>query len=40
MSYSRARNTQLQRLTDPMIWRYGQMQPTSWDDAPSILLPP
>ncbi len=33
MSYSRARNTQLQRLTDPMIWRYGQMQPTSWEDA-------
>ena len=25
--------TQLQRLTDPMVWRYGQMQPTSWDDA-------
>ena len=33
MSYSRARNTQLQRLTDPMVWRYGQMQPTSWGDA-------
>src|SRR5258706_3957404 len=33
MSYSRARNTQLQRVTDPMVWRYGQMQPTSWDDA-------
>jgi arsenite oxidase large subunit len=33
MSYSPARNTQLQRLTDPMVWRYGQMQPTSWDDA-------
>ncbi|NGO52735.1 arsenate reductase (azurin) large subunit [Allomesorhizobium camelthorni] len=33
MSFSRARNTQLQRLTDPMVWRYGQMQPTSWDDA-------
>ncbi len=33
MSYSRARTTQLQRLTDPMVWRYGQMQPTSWDDA-------
>ncbi|MGB8627775.1 MAG: arsenate reductase (azurin) large subunit, partial [Xanthobacteraceae bacterium] len=33
MSYSRARNTQLQRLTDPVVWRYGQMQPTSWDDA-------
>ena len=33
MSYSRQRNTQLQRLTDPMVCRYGQMQPTSWDDA-------
>jgi len=33
MSYSRQRNTQLQRLTDPMVWRYGQMQPTGWDDA-------
>ena len=33
MSYSRQRNTQLQRLTDPQVWRYGQMQPTSWDDA-------
>ncbi|WGD53213.1 arsenate reductase (azurin) large subunit [Bradyrhizobium sp. CB1650] len=33
MSYSQQRNTQLQRLTDPMVWRYGQMQPTSWEDA-------
>ena len=33
MSYSTARATQQQRLTDPMVWRYGQMQPTSWDDA-------
>jgi arsenite oxidase large subunit len=33
MSYSRQRNTELQRLTDPMVWRYGQMQPTSWQDA-------
>ena len=33
MSYSRARNTQLQRLIDPTVWRYGQMQPTSWNDA-------
>ena len=33
MSYSRQRNTQLQRLTEPMVWRYGQMQPTNWDDA-------
>ena len=33
MSYSRPRNTQLQRLTDPLVWRYGQLQPTGWDDA-------
>ncbi len=33
LSYSRARATQQQRLTTPMVWRYGQMQPTSWDDA-------
>ncbi|GAB4170555.1 MAG: arsenate reductase (azurin) large subunit [Thalassobaculales bacterium] len=33
MSYSRARATQQQRLTMPMVWRYGSMQPTSWDDA-------
>ena len=30
---SQARNTQQQRLTDPKVWRYGEMQPTSWDDA-------
>lgn len=30
---SKQRNTELQRLTDPMVWRYGQMQPTSWADA-------
>jgi arsenite oxidase large subunit len=33
MSHSEARQTQHQRLTDPMVWRYGQMQPTSWEDA-------
>lgn len=33
LSYSRARQTQQQRLTDPLVWRYGQLQPTSWDDA-------
>ena len=33
MSYSEARATQSQRLTDPLVWRYGQMQPSSWDDA-------
>lgn len=25
--------TQSQRLTEPMVWRYGTWQPTSWDDA-------
>ena len=30
---SQQRGTQLQRLTDPMVWRYGSMQPTNWDDA-------
>ena len=33
LRYSRARGSQQQRLTDPMVWRYGQMQPTSWEDA-------
>ena len=33
LSYSAARGTQLQRLTEPLVWRYGKMQPTSWDDA-------
>jgi arsenite oxidase large subunit len=37
MSYSRQRNTQLQRLTDPLVWRYGQLQPASWDDALDIV---
>lgn len=32
-SYSEARSTQQQRLTTPMVWRYGAMSPTSWDDA-------
>src|SRR5258708_31363654 len=39
MSYSQQRNTQLQRLTDPMVWRYGQMHPTAWA-APLALLAP
>ena len=25
--------TQQQRLTEPMVWRYGTLQPTSWEDA-------
>ena len=31
--YSAARQTQQQRLTDPLVWRNGTWQPTSWDDA-------
>lgn len=33
MSFSEARSTQPQRLTDPMVWRQGMKVPTSWDDA-------
>ena len=33
MSYSEARFTQPQRLTDPMVWRQGMKVPTSWEDA-------
>ena len=37
LNYSKITSTQLQRLTDPMAWRYGQMQPTSWDDALTLV---
>ena len=30
---SRVTGTQQQRLTDPLVWRNGVWQPTSWDDA-------
>jgi arsenite oxidase large subunit len=36
-SYSRTTFSQMQRLTDPLVWRYGQMQPTSWDDALALV---
>jgi arsenite oxidase large subunit len=32
-SYSTVTGTQAQRLTDPLVWRYGGVVPTSWDDA-------
>ena len=32
-SYLTTTNTLAARLTDPLIWRYGTMSPTSWDDA-------
>lgn len=30
---SRVTGTQAQRLSDPLVWRNGVWQPTSWDDA-------
>jgi arsenite oxidase large subunit len=30
---SRVTGTQQQRLSDPLVWRNGTWQPTSWDDA-------
>ncbi len=32
-SYSEVTGTQSQRLTDPLVYRYAGMYPTSWDDA-------
>jgi len=32
-SYSRQRQTQQQRLTEPLVWRQGMKTPTSWEDA-------
>ncbi len=37
LSHSTAMSTQLQRLTDPLVWRYGSLVPTSWDDALSLV---
>jgi arsenite oxidase large subunit len=33
LSYSTITGTQGQRLTEPLVYRYGGMVPTSWDDA-------
>jgi arsenite oxidase large subunit len=37
LSYSETTSTQLQRLTTPLVWRYGSLVPTSWDDALSLV---
>jgi arsenite oxidase large subunit len=37
MSYSPTTGTQMQRLTDPLVWRYGGLYPTSWDDAVGLV---
>ena len=33
LSFSETTGTQAQRLTQPQVWRYGGLYPTSWDDA-------
>jgi arsenite oxidase large subunit len=32
-SFSETTGTQMQRLTTPLVWRYGGLYPTSWADA-------
>lgn len=34
---SKVTGTQQQRLSDPLVWRNGVMQPTTWDDALSLV---
>ncbi len=34
---SEVTGTQQQRLTDPLVWKNGSWQPTSWDDALSLV---
>lgn len=36
-SYSQVTGTQSQRLTEPLVYRYSGMYPTSWDDALSLV---
>ena len=33
LSYSEVTGTQSQRLTEPLVWRYSGLHPTSWGDA-------
>jgi arsenite oxidase large subunit len=33
LSYSQGQGTSPERLTDPLVWRYGQLLPSSWGDA-------
>lgn len=35
--YSGQTGTMLDRLTKPLVWRYSQLMPTSWDDALSLV---
>ena len=37
LSYSTVTGTQPERLTEPLVWRYGTLTPTSWDDAVDLV---
>ncbi len=37
LSYSTVTGTLRDRLTEPMVWRYGVMTPTSWDNAVDLV---
>src|SRR5229473_2631153 len=37
LSYSTATGTLRDRLTEPLVWRYGTLSPTSWDDAVNLV---
>ena len=37
LSYSTVTGTQSERLTEPLVWRYGVLTPTSWDDAIALV---
>ncbi|HVZ00753.1 MAG TPA: arsenate reductase (azurin) large subunit [Dongiaceae bacterium] len=36
-SFSEVTGSQAQRLTEPLVWRYGGLYPTSWDDALALV---
>ena len=36
LSYSTVTGTLRDRLTEPLVWRYGALSPTAWDDAISF----
>ena len=37
LSYSTVTGTSPERLTEPLVWRYGTLSPTSWDDAVTLV---
>ena len=37
LSYSQVNNTQRDRLTAPLVWRYGVLSPAGWDDAVKLV---